>query len=789
MKNKSLIILFSLMISLVSSQDFSEDWQSHFSYRNITDVVEGNGKVYAASENVIFTYDLATTEIETITTVEGLSGETISTIYFSEGFNLLLVGYQNGLIEIYSETTSEVTTVVDIIDKPTIPPDRKRINHFNEFNSLVYIASDFGISVYDLSAFEFGDTYFIGPNGSQIPINQTAVFGDYIYSATNSGPDVGNGVRRALVESPNLIDFQEWTAISLGSYVGIEVVDNKLYTVRASGLAFEIDGASFTQVGAFSSTPTNFKESNGFLVVTLSNNVFLYDSSFNLVATFNVSSDFDTEFTSATSTLDQIFIGTQGFGIINATHSLTNDYVDIFPDGPLRNSAFSIQADSGNLWVAYGDYTLSYNPAPTRRYGLSHLQDDQWKNIPYNEISGATSSAFNLNAISINPFNPDQIFISSFQHGILEINNDEPTILYNQNNSGLESLVIPSNPNAVSIRVSGSTFDQSGVLWSMTCRAPRPLKSYDPNSGQWIGYDFSEIIADDLFTELGYSDVVAGNDGTKWIGALRLGVIGYNSETSQIKNIFDLDNANLPDRAVKALALDNNNRLWIGTIKGLRVLFNTSNFFESDNVTTQSIIILEDGIPKELLEGQYISDIKVDGANNKWVATIGAGLFYFTSDGQETIYHFTKDNSPLPSNNVNDVSIDNESGIVYMATDRGLVSFRSGSSKPQETLADAFIYPNPARPEFNIVDEKIKIKDISENVNIKITDIEGNLVAEAQSNINQKFKGYNLEIDGGTALWNGKNLANNVVASGVYLVMLSDLDTLETRILKLMVVR
>ena len=258
-------------------------------------------------------------------------------------------------------------------------------------------------------------------------------------------------------------------------------------------------------------------------------------------------------------------------------------------------------------------------------------------------------------------------------------------------------------------------------------------------------------------------------------------MIGFNDETGEIKNIFDEEIANLPDPAVKSLAVDNRNQLWIGTIKGLRVLYNTSNFFDNETVSTRPIVILEDGIPKELLQFQYISDIKVDGGNNKWISTIGSGLFYFTSDGQETIYHFTKDNSPLPSNNVIDTTIDSSSGIVYIATDRGLVSFRSGSSKPLDDLADAFVFPNPARPGFDM--------DISENVNIKITDIEGNLVAEAESNRNQRFRGYNLEIDGGTAYWNGKNLANNEVSSGVYLVMLSDLDTLETRVLKLMVVR
>lgn len=190
-----------------------------------------------------------------------------------------------------------------------------------------------------------------------------------------------------------------------------------------------------------------------------------------------------------------------------------------------------------------------------------------------------------------------------------------------------------------------------------------------------------------------------------------------------------------------------------------------------------------------MLFQQFITDIEVDGANNKWIGTDNAGIFYFSSNGQETIFHFTKDNSPLPSDRINDISIDDTNGTVYIATSKGLVSFRAGGSSPFEDLQSAYAYPNPVRPSFNIIEEKVKIKDISENVNIKITDIEGNLVAEAQSRTNQRYRGYNLEIDGGTAFWNGKNLANNVVASGVYLVMLSDLDTFETKVLKLMVVR
>lgn len=781
MKKELLVIVISLFITQLHAQEFSSLWQGHFSYLNIIDIVEGNDKIYAASENVVFSYDILSSELNTFTTINGLSGDFISTIYFSESYELLVIGYSSGLMEIYSESNDNVLTVVDIIDKPTIPPDEKRINHFNEFNDLIYIATDYGISVYDLERLEFGDTYFIGNGGSRTIVVQTEVFGDYIYAACRNN----SGMRRALVASNDLIDFQEWTQIQPGNFLGIEALEDRLYTTRLNNKIYEFIGASLSELFLYPDLPLDLKSANGTLTVTLEEEVYVYDSGFNLIANYTVSPDFDTEFTSAVSTAENVYIGTEEFGVLSASHFNTNEYTEIHPDGPLRNSAFSVQAVAGNLWVSYGDYTLTYNPSPVKRFGLSHLREGEWRNIPFDSLFNAT----NLNAISINPSNPNQVFISSFGQGIVEVNNDAPTILYNQNNSGLESLVLPNNPDFVSIRVSGSTFDQNDLLWSMTCRVQRPLKSYNPSNGQWQGYDFAAIIPNGLIDELGFSDIVIDNNGTKWIGALRSGVIGFNETNNQIKNIFDEEIANLPDPAIRSLAIDNRNQLWIGTIRGLRVLYNTSNFFESSEVRTEPIIILEDGIPKELLQFQFISDIKVDGANNKWISTIGSGVFYFTADAQETIYHFTTDNSPLPSNNVIDLSIDSNNGVVYIATDRGLVSFRSGSSKPQDDLADAFIFPNPVRPGYNDFDKKITIKDISENVNIKITDIEGNLVAEAESNKNLRYKGYNLEIDGGTAYWNGRNLANNAVSSGVYLIMLSDLDTLETRVLKLMVVR
>ena len=787
-KHLTIALLFTISFAS-SAQDFSSLWEGHFSYYSIKDVAQGDGKIFAASENAIFSYDLDTNEIQTTTTVEGLSGQTISTIKYSEEFDVLLIGYENGLMEILNDAENEILSVVDIVDKQNISPAAKKINHFNEYEGFVYISTDYGISVYDLNRFEFGDTYFMGNGGSQIIVTQTTMFGDYIYASCRNG----NGIKKALLSNPNLIDYQQWETIVGGNVVAIQSISDKLYAVRLNKTIHEVVNDNLNQLFSYVNVPLDTREEEDHLIVSTKRDIFIYDSDFNLVSTASTNSTFDTDFTSATIVNENLYIGTTTFGVLETSIASPIDYVPIRPQGPLRNSAFKIEAGSNQLYVTFGDYSISYNPAPNRRYGISHLIDEEWINTPYDSVN----NIFNLNYIAINPFRPSQAFVSSFSHGLLELNNDIVTELFNQDNSGLEAIATSGNPSA-NVRVSGSKFDRNGVLWTLTSRVDRPLKSYDPNSGQWQGFSFQEIIPNGFSDNPGFSDVVIDGNGTKWIGAFETGIIGFNDASGQIRNLNSLDQ-NMPTKNVRAVAIDNRNQLWIGTIKGVRVLYNTSNFFDDPDPSVNEIIIVEDGLPQELLSNQFITDIKIDGSNNKWVGTLDSGIFHFSPDGQETIHHFTTDNSPLPSNTVNDISIDESDGRVYIATAKGLVSFFSGGSKPEDELENAFVYPNPVRPEYNLlgsndlnnITKGVKIKGLTENVNIKITDIEGNLVTEAQSGVNLRSSkaNYNFAIDGGTAIWNGKNLANNVVASGVYLVLISDLDSFETKVLKLLIIR
>ena len=774
---KFIAILFFSILSIPLC--ISQNWNGHYSYHNSIDTSIGNGKIFTASENAIYIHSTQDDQLSIITTIDGLSGDFISNIYYSTNFNKLIIGYENGLIQIVDFNNDNILTIYDIIEKTTIPPNKKKINEFTEVDNIIYISTDYGVSLYDLNSLEFGDSLFIGEGGTQQQVNQTIINDNFLYAVL---PDFG-GIKRVNLDL-DIINYQNWELVYSGDFDFILNIDDSFVFTNENNVFFNENG-TFSQVISLSQTIKKIVINEGKIIITSEDKIFIYDTNFNLINSSIISSNFNTNFNSSELYNNYIYVATSSKGLLKININNVQQNYSILPAGPLDNNVFSISSLYGSLWATFGDYTSTYNPYPLARKGVSHWSDEYWNNINYDSIP---ENAVNLNNISINPFDLNNIFISSYHGGLLEIS-DESLSLFDQSNSGLESL-ISNETNYNSVRISGSNFDDSGTLWLMNSRVDNPLKSFNLDTNQWSSYDFTQIIPDGFNDELGFSDIVIGSNGTKWIGGLNSGLIGFNENAGNplIKRINDNDVGNLPSPYVKSLAMDNNNHLWIGTIKGLRVLYNTSNFFDA-NVSTQQIVIEEDGIYKELLEQQFISDIKVDGSNNKWVGTIGSGLFYFSQNGQQTIYHFTKNNSPLPSNNINDIALDFVNGLVFIATDKGLVSFDSGGSTTSSTLNESYVYPNPVRPSFNMNIEKIKISGITEDINIKITDISGNLVAEANSNVNNRYNGFNLEIDGGIAYWNGKNLANNSVSSGVYIVMLSDLDSYDTKILKIMIIR
>jgi len=765
MKQLIITILF-LQSFLISAQNFEDTWSGFFSYVSVKSISQGNDKIYAAAENAIFTYDLSTEDLNTISTVNGLSGDLITIIYYSENFDLLVIGYESGLIEIVLDGDDEILSVVDILDKQTIPPNQKQINHFYEYNGNLYIATEFGISVYDLGALEFGDTYFIGNLGAQINITQTSVIGELIYASTSS-----NGIRKAFVDDDNLIDFRQWTVVAGGGYKGIQTLGTELYTVRNDNTILKLNpGVGFEIVSNFIADVKDFNVNENVLTISTEKSIHAYSEGFVLQSEITSLREFDFQLQSGLTFNDTFFLGTLGQGMLMAPFG-TNQAEQLLPDGPILNHPFAIDASPGQLWVTFGEIDLFFNPFPLSRFGISNLKGNEWYNINYDDLTDelGVEDVNDLSYVTINPDNPNEVFMSSYQKGLLKIDNQIPTILYNETNSPLN---IPGEDESLGIRLLGSDFDREGNLWFVQSRIDDGLIRRSPE-GQFQLIDISNII--EAESESALSEIKISREGYAFFGAVDSGLIGYNPTTTKFNKLGEqLGNGNLPSNNIRALAFDNQNRLWIGTLKGLRVLYAVGGFFEEgSNVDTQPIIILEDGVPQELLFEQSITDIEVDGSNNKWVSTATAGVFYFSSNGQETLLRFTKDNSPLPSDNVQDIAIDALNGTVYFATVNGLVAFNGTSTAPREDLENVYAFPNPVRPGFT---GNVTIDGLTEDANVKITDITGNLVFETTS-------------EGGSVLWDTTAFGKYKVASGVYLVLVSTDDALETKVVKIMVVR
>ena len=767
-------------LSIETETSTYSNWEAYFSYNLISAIDNGESVIYFASYNSIFSYDILDNQIEKFDTLNELSGDEISAFYFSETNNKIAIGYSSGFLQMIDLNSNTIINIYDIVNKPTITSNKKIINHFFQNGDQLLISTGYGISIYNLDRNEFGDTYYIGDFAAQINITSTVIHESFIYA---SSPELG--ILRANANS-NLIDFNNWQNIYFGDAQELFYNGDDIFFYNYNSI-MTINDDDISSLLTTENQIINVKSTDSKIIIITDEECLIYDDQLSQLINNIDSETYSVSFNEAIIKNNNIYLATEEKGVLILSNSGAFSYIK--PNGPTENNIFSVETLNNKTWVAYGDFTEYFNPYPLKFSGISTYDEnlESWFNISKDSVPG---QAVNLNNISINPFNNDNVFISSFHGGLLEIENLDIIELYQNNNSGLESLS-SNDPLYESVRISDIEFDQNGVLWVLNSRIDSPLKSFNLENNSWNSYDFTEIINDGFLDELGFNDIEVDNYGNKWIAGLRSGLIGFNNEsgTNQLRKVFSQDQSNMPSPYVKSIAVDNNNHLWIGTIQGLRVLYNTSNFFDTSVVTTQQIVILEDGIPRELLEQQYISDIEVDGANNKWVATIGSGVFYFSPNGQQTIHHFTKENSPLPSNNINDISINYSNGKVYFATDHGLVSYNTGSTSSSENFSNTYVYPNPVRPEFNTEIEKVKITGLTQNVNIKITDIEGNLVAEAQSNINSRYRNFNLEIDGGTAFWNGKNLRNRLVSSGVYIIMLSDLDSYETKVLKLMIVR
>ena len=733
-------------------------WESYYSYNNTSIGTVSTQTIVTAAENALFLFDTSQSTSETITTVEGLSGDNISALATYE--NVILVGHENGLLAQIDINTREIIFESGITRSNIISAEKKQINHIQLVDNIAYVATGFGIVEVNPETLEFGDTYYFGPTSNGIKVNQVFVFENVLYAATEQG------LFKTPQANPNKLQFSSWNQLAVGNWASLWTQDNSLYSAKDEGSSL-----SFFQLGntaqkrvTFPGVLKNISPHENGVLITVSNRVYDTDKSF--VRTQTVG-DLDgvkpNTFNFAVSLNGQKWIGTSSEGLIRYAND--NNFDLISPQGPLLNSIFDIENLQDELWIAHGDYSLFYNPYPLEKYGLSRYADNQWENIPNKQLFNADSFV----RVVAHPTEIGTFYVCSYHGGIVYLEDNTPEALWDQTNSGLESLTI-DGADYISVRVRDALVDDSGNVWSLTGFVQKGLKKRTP-SGQWTAYDLSDVVLD-YKQEGGYSNLEFYNNKILFFGGVKSGLIGVDISQSppQMKRIMGGD-MGLPSDDIRSIRLDKDNRLWVGTRDGLAVLYAPNRFFEED-AQLRSVVISDGGNLRELLSSQFISDIEVDGNNQKWISTTSSGVFLISPDGSQILQRFTKENSPLPTSSVKTIGIDDASGEVYFGTLNGMVSFQGDAYAESESLSDANVFPNPVRPNFfgNVV-----IRGLQQKTRLKITDIAGNLV-------------YDTTSEGGSISWNLRSFSGARVRSGVYLIFITSKDGLDSAVKKLMVI-
>ena len=771
---KNILLLLLLFSCFISAQtDYSGSWEDFYSYNNVKDFVKVENTLYALTDNAVFTYDITTKEIEKLSSVQGLSGKTTTAIYYSKTLEKLVIGYESGLIEVVDKNGA-ISISPDIVNFNQA--GNKSINHISALGNKLYLSTPFAIVVYDLENLEFGDTYFIGNNSTAIQINETAILDNVIYAATESG------ILSANLSNANLIDFTNWQVNFTGiSCKKISIFNNEIYTASNTSL-FKIESTSLTLIRNFFETITAIKSTATHLSVSLNERVIVLNTSLIESFTNNAAAPYNYTINNAFFEDNNIYLATKEYGVLLANTLDTIAFEEIHPEGPLSNDVFSITAQNQHLWVVYGGYNATYTPI-TKRQGYSHFNGETWINTPYNPAFPVVG----LVSVTIDPANENKVYISSFGDtgnvnsvstgGLLVVEDNIATSFYNHTNSSLEDIEA-INPSRVTVRVNNTAFDSQGNLWATNLLVDEKLKKLSPN-GQWSGVDLSVLQSNSAG---GLSDIVIDNNNTIWVGTRRNGVFIYNENGNRKKSLItNVTQGALPDLRVNALAVDNNNRVWIGTLSGLVVYSNASAIFDS-NTDAAPIVIEEDGVGERLLGDQTINSIAVDGAENKWFGTDSGGVTYTNPTGDNTLASFSSENSPLPSNKILKIKVDDSTGKVFFATDKGIVAYNSKVAPFGTSLGEVYAYPNPALKQHQTITiDGRNGAHLPKGTNVKILDVAGNLVHETNVIEGQ-------ELQGGKVVWNKTNLAGRKVASGIYIVLLTNEDSSEASTTKIAII-
>ena len=762
-------------------------WRLHMAYHNATQCVVVNDKVYVLSDGSLYSYTPDAEFIECYDKSNAISNQGIRQIGVCEKSNTLVIIYEDANIDLIHPDGSMVN-ITDFANASTFDP---QVNDLRIVDGKAYMATNFGVIVLDVEREEFGDTYVLGK------ITHSCIeLGGVIYAATEKGLFRGD-------TSMNLLDISNWKLLNNDVYTQLAVFDNSLLALKNKESVYAvniIDGASTP----FCKGKFAFMHcTNDALLIGDKTNVFVYSSL----------TDY-TQFTFDDGTVNYLAADNGTFWTCNGAKGLNGYRYDkegkcvvqtvsgIIPNSPVRNYCqyLSFVNDDRLLiaggYINYFDYSHLHRPAT-----LMMHEDGVWTSFEEEGVASLIAGTFrNMTSIVQDPKDPNHHYASSFGQGIYEFRDLKFVRQYtHEGKSGSPDVIasplesaVPYNkngtPNYEYTRISRLLYDKWGNLWisnadgggEVTC----PLKILKPD-GTFVSLYYEELKYLPTVTE-----VLFDSRDRVWVVSMQnevrifcIDLNGTLEDTSDDRvkvfneKIIDQDGSSVEVYYINDIAEDQNGDIWVMTDKGPYVLFNTEEVFSDNYRFTKIKVPRNDGTnyADYLLDRAYTTCIEIDPANRKWIGTLNNGLYLISADGLEEISHFTQDNSPLPSNVIESLAIHHKSGELFIGTDKGLASYMTDASRPEDSYdkEKVYAYPNPVSSDY---DGLITIVGLKANTHVKIINTAGRLVAEGTSL-------------GGTFTWDGRTPQRQRVATGIYYVLGTDEEGREGIVTKVLFIK
>jgi ligand-binding sensor domain-containing protein len=715
------------------------EWRNYTSMKYATDVAATSSDIVVSTSGGLFRWIPATDTYQQFTSAEGLQSIDLTAVGVDADRNVW-TGTSGGLLHVLTPQN----TIIIIRDIATAQQTKKGINELVMEGDSVLICTDFGLSVFRTSEFEFGDTYTrfgsISPN-VRVAALSAAVFGGDLWVALTDGSTI-HSLARASLSLPNLLPPEAWSLEPVGPPGAVPralaTFNASLYCGTSAGL-FRYDGSAWTGVGQLAGTPVVdiAGASNGLAVLTAGGQIFVLDAQ---ETASQVSGALPYPGTAVAFGSDGLPIAAStGGGVLRAAPP---GWIPTLPAGPNGNSFVGLAVDpSGALWGGSGTangtgffrydgarwttFTAGTGAQPTNDYYRISIDCDgsawasSWgrglAHIPTGTDTVASGEVFNTNVGMVGlAGNPAFIVCAN--------------VVCDGQGSRWTSVLLPANNRALAVRLAdGSWRTLPAFLGSSTL--------VQLNSDR-LAVD--RALAVDAFDNLW---AVVGDPSVK--GVISFGNRGAIDSTAAFHLTSD---DGLPSDDVLTIVVDRENDLWIGTTRGIAIVLDPSNPERSGGVASY-----------KPLSGQTINTVAIDALNQKWVGT-NEGAVLLSPDGTQVLASYTTENTEgrLMDDRVVSIAVDQRSGTVYFGTPIGLASLTTSAAAPVSSFGDLRVYPNP----FVVPSgEPVTIDGLAEGSRLRILSQDGRLVTD-------------LPTPGGRlGFWDGKNAKGEDVASGVYLVI------------------